>query len=177
MTAYSTSATVAFSGPGLSTTPQIWCTVAPGSFETKIILIEYGMFSIGDDYTGGNAIVGWTPRFYRYSGGVASSGTSVTPLPLRQGSAAASATSRVGSSVSITGTQALIAYPSGQGSGSGGSTNLNYQFPFDLTVTPGSVFALSTGTITLDGVPSANNISGSIRLNVYFEELRLSWPY
>lgn len=165
MTAYAASATYSDSASG--TGLDIGLTISPVSYEIRIIRFEYGLVGLNFGVSGGTATL--TPvTGIRYTTGTASGGTAITPSPLRQGSATASATSRYGT-VSSTGTQVRVAQmtpipwtdvPSGAG----------YDFPLDVTVSPGSVmmFALSsyhsTGTM-------------QIGLTAYFEELRLAWHY
>lgn len=80
--------------------------------------------------------------------------------------------------MSVSGTQVFLGETSYVGAVNVYPQGGNYTFPSDVTVTPGSVFALAIRIDTADGGdPTGATVSGSIRLKVYFEELRLSWPY
>lgn len=90
-------------------------------------------------------------------------GTAVTPVALRDGAPAPTAT--VKSAATASGTQRQLFSQITGGSTSGVATT--YQFPFDCIIAPGNVFQLSIAAF-----------SGSINngtLLIHFEELRLNW--
>jgi hypothetical protein len=96
---------------------------------------------------------------YRYSGATLSSGTTLTPQPLRDGAAASSATSKYNGSVS--GTSLLLnTILSGQ---------LPYKFDFDLLVAPGDAFYVSSTIGAVSGL-----YYNLWNLDVQFEELNLA---
>lgn len=99
-------------------------------------------------------------NIFRYTSAGLSGGSSVTPVPMRQGAPAATATAKSGASATGTGTLILT-----RGAGS-----IDYQWPFDLLISPGSglflVGAVSSGSTTVSGS------LGSVTL--YFEEPRLT---
>lgn len=49
------------------------------------------------------------------------------------------------------------------------------EFPVDITVQPGSMFVFNSGTLTDSSDSQTSNIT--MRVGIYFEELRLTWPY
>lgn len=115
---------------------------------------------------------GYFIRICRYDSGTLS-GTSVTPIPLRQGAPAASATAVSG--VTVSGTQRTIqlffigpgetlATPSSSAVYHGASAQ--FQPPLAVTISPGSVFVVN-------GQPS----DGTMATTIYFEELRLAGSY
>jgi hypothetical protein len=138
--------------------------------------IDYGIQQVGTSGTNFQSVV--RPQLWRYTGGSASGGTALTPVALRQGSAAASATSRFGSGTSVSGTGAYFANMPPLGVGNFGNISdpplATYTFPADFTVAPGSVLSFQTGTF---GAGGDGTIGGVFRIFVYFEELRLTWPY
>lgn len=177
MTTYSLSASVS----GSVTTPSGFVTtsiplifaVSPVAFEIKVRAVDYSMD--GWDKSNSNSNTRWWayPKVYRYESGSASGGSSLTAIPTRQGSAAPSATCR-GGNLSLSGTQRPLA--SAQYVTSGGGNNMNkVEFPVDITVSPGSMFVFNCGTLT----DSSDNQTSTItmRVGIYFEELRLAWPY
>lgn len=175
MTAYLSSGTVNFSAAAGVNTATIRYTLSPGSFEIRILSIEYGLQSVGT--SGTNYLAVSRPLLNRYSAGSASGGSAITPVALRQGSAAASASSRFGTGVSVSGTSVYIVNLPPISVSNYFSVSdpaaVTYQFPVDLTVAPGSVFSIEG----LVGAGGDGTISGFVRMNIYFEELRLTWPY
>jgi hypothetical protein len=176
VTTYLSTADIAFSLQPTNGSYYTTISVSPVSYEVKILTLEYSMRNSLSTTGSGPAAWGY-PQLYRYNSGTASGGSSLTPAPLRNGTAAASTTSRQGNNVSISGTQLFLGETSYVGAVNVYPQAGNYTFPADVTVSPGSVFALSIRIGAADGQSSSSTVSGSIRLKVYFEELRLSWPY
>lgn len=146
----------------------------PGSFEIRIAQILYTGEDSGD---AGGTQVG-TAYANSYSGGATGNGTttSITPGPLRQGAPAATATAKYAGSFTGSGTNTSLFFQVGGGPGSVSYANPNipeysssfavtFTPPFDLILSPGS--ALVTEAI----------FPGSVAIYIFFEELRLSWPY
>lgn len=157
MTAYSAGGF--HSGDQVSQTRQV--AVRAGEFELKIVRIEV----VPTGQLDPTAPYGLGTTMFRYSGANISGGSVVTPPALRQGGPAASATARMGT-VSTSGTSTRLGYfwtpLLVQGS---------YDFPFDLTVSVGSAFVVQTVGAGITGTMTGAQV------NVYFEELRLSWHY
>lgn len=174
MTAYVFSTTDSMSvTAGNSASSRIYA-LSPGSFEIKITQIYYSMMNIGTTENTFLPVFGYAPTVYRYSGGSASSGTSVTPIGLRASAASPSTTARWGTGVSISGTQTLMYYPLPLTGSSSNQASVTYAFPSDFIISPGSVFAFVTGNIFGTGSGGAT-ISGTVQVQLYFEELRLAW--
>lgn len=176
MTAYVAGNTESYSSSaGASAASKIFA-LAPQSFEVKIMSIEYGISQVGTSGTNFQSVV--RPAAYRYTSSSPSGGTALTPVALRQGSATASATSRFGSGTSVSGTSVYIETMPPLGVGNYGAISdpalATYSFPADFTVSPGSVFVFQTGGF---GAGGDGTIGGVFRIFVYFEELRLTWPY
>jgi hypothetical protein len=146
----------------------------PGSFEVRIAQIQY---TGADQNDAGGTLVGLCYA-YAYSGGATGSGTvtSITPEPLRQGASASTATGKYAVSFTGSGTYTPLFFQVAGGPGSTSYANPNipeysssvaatFTPPFDLILSPGS--ALIT----------QNVFGGSVATYIYFEELRLSWPY
>lgn len=165
MTSYASAAIYSDGSSGVGLT--IGMTISPVLYEIRLVRFEYGLVSLNFSSSGGLATI--SPiRALRYNTGTASGGTAVTPSPMRQGSAAASATSRFGT-VTSSGTGIDVAQmPVLPWSDSPQSQN--YDFPLDITVSPGGVVYFrmesyhSTGTM-------------QIAMTAYFEELRMAWHY
>lgn len=158
MTTYVASGVYHFSG-----TENASLCVKAGAYELKIARIEvvtYGAVEMG---FGGNLITS------RSVGASLSGGSSLTPVPMRQGSPDASATARFGA-VSVSGTTTFLSQQ-----WIANTSLVGYEFPFDLTVYPGSAAVV---TLAPNGTDSSGNpVVTSVLLTVYFEELRLSWHY
>jgi hypothetical protein len=176
MTAYVAGNTETYSSTAGTSAPAKVFALAPQSFEVKLMTIEYGIQQVGTSGTNYQSVV--RPSLWRYTSGSASGGAALTPIALRQGSAAASATSRFGSGTSVTGTGVYIATMPPLGVGNYGNIAdpalATYTFPADFTVSPGSVLSFQTGGF---GAGGDGTIGGVFRIFVYFEELRLTWPY
>lgn len=90
----------------------------------------------------------------KYTGISFSGGTAITPLAMREGAPATTATSKQGATVS--GTQALLTSQS-----IAATSSASYQFPFDMIISPGN-------GLWINGV-------NFVSVSVYFEDLRLAW--
>lgn len=154
MTAYVVSATGA--------APQI--SVMPGSLSLRVARVEVNGLAESIGSTAGD--VGYTVAVYPSS--TATGGTSFTPFPFRMGSTAATATAKVGATVS--GTSVLIHGEATQVYTTSTSipvftyVNSGYNFPFDLILTSGSTVHLHTYS---DG-GNFNSVA------LFFEELRVT---
>lgn len=110
-----------------------------------------------------------------YSGAAFSGGTTVTPLPLRGGAPATTATAK--SSMTMTGTATLITAPHvGTTQVSGTTTTgvpetLAYDFPFDYIIPTGSGIYVTNLPFNSSTSPTINSLA------IYYEELRLSWSF
>lgn len=174
MTAYVLSTTVSVSvTAGNSATPRTYA-LSPTSSEIKITQIYYSMVNIGTTDNAFLPVFGYAPTMYRYSGGSVSGGTAVTPIGLRAGAAAPATTARWGTGISISGTQTLLYYPLPITGSTSNQAAVTYSFPSDCIVSPGSVLSFETGNIFGTGSGGAT-ISGTVQVQIYFEELRLSW--
>jgi len=167
MTTYSvTNAPFAFG----NTSVTQWVGVRAGSYELKVSQIEFTGWNYNHFYVLASA--------YRYTGATLSGGTAITPAPLREGSAPATATARAGGSV--TGTQIRLSsqYTGGSGNPTPGTNppvntfGLTMNYPFDLTIAAGSAVAIGIYNYT-----TGSGASGQGSVTIYFEELRLSWHY
>lgn len=158
MTAYSVVSTV--SGAGLG-----YMAVTPVSYEIKIPQIQF----TGSWYDGVSNTQSVFTATVSYGTGITTTGgASVTPTPLRQGAVAATATAKTGiTSVSSLGNNTA------DYANVGGSVSFNYQPPFDFIVHPGSVLIVSF----LSSLAPSGGIVLDMACSVFFEELRLSWPY
>lgn len=152
------------SGSGATVT----LTVAPGTdYPVRIAKIEVGGYDFQTVSSGGyvGASVGYGSGVY--TGGVLTGGTAITPLPMRSGSPAATATARSGGSVSGTfvdiHAEEQVQYAAGAASA---ALNSTYSPAFDLILESGSTFYLSAFSGT--SVDCAA---------IYFEELRENWSY
>lgn len=178
MTAYvwSTTTTASFS-PGGSSAASISFALSPVLYEVKLLQIEYTLTNVNDTYGGAiTPTMQFAPTLYRYSTGTASSGTSATPVALRQNAPASSMTARWGTGVSVSGTQNYIASPSPMKSTPNNDIGATYTCPFDLTVQAGGVLLFTTGSIGGSGAGGYTN-SGRIQVTAYVEEYRLAWHY
>jgi hypothetical protein len=141
-------------------------TVTPVSSEIRIAQVS---FNSADGGTGsGNTI-----QCSTYLVGGTSGGTAVTPLPMRQGAPAATATSKSGATWTsitnvlsvVTGSGPTLTYTDGTTGYYTTTVSGAWQPPFDLIISPGTTL-----------YAQANGNSG-VFLFIHFEELRLSWPY
>lgn len=182
MTAYSTAASTTFSGT-ISTANStqlipVRFTVAPVAYEVRIARIDYNIS--GQTVSGGSSpSVGmWAfPKIYRYTSGSASSGSTLTPPALRQGSSVASATVRYGSATTVSGTQESFGPAPNLGYlGNTWPDTQTYEFLSDFTVAPGSVFVFDSSP-GIQANQTGVNIGGTMKVSIFFEELRLTWPY
>lgn len=107
-----------------------------------------------------------------YSGASFSGGTTVTPLAMRGGAPATTATVKI--SASMSGTATTITAVSAGSFGNTGTTTYgipgasNYSFPFDYIVPPGSAIYMGNNVV---------DTQWSSILTIYYEELRLSWSF
>lgn len=172
MTVYSISATYSQDAGTGGSSATVSIILLPGSLDVRVMQYDYTVDSWSTNVSVANP-ASWTfgNKARRNIGGTASGGTLITPTPMRQGAAAASATCRYGIATTSGGTSAFInalpdvPYP-------GGGFN-SYVWPQDLVISPGSMLVVSfpatwTGSATTTLLTSAT---------LYFEELKLSWPY
>lgn len=147
-------------------------SITPVSNEIRIAQVVFTGEDIGDNGAAfGGGIVSW------YSSGV--TGGSTTPIaPMREGASAATSTAKSGS-LTGSGTQHQVFMQAGAGSSvsySNGSATY-FDSAFSLTFTPPFDFIISPGAALLAtsnmGAPS----TAANEVFVFFEELRLSWPY
>jgi len=177
VTTYSLSASVAgsVSTPSgfVATSLPLIFSISPVSYEIKVRSVDYSMDGWGTSAPNSNTRWWAYPKVYRYASGSASGGSSLTAIATRQGSAAASSTCR-GGNLSLSGTQQPLA--SAPYVTSGGGNNIGkVEFPVDITVSPGSMFVFNSGTLTDSSDSQTSSIT--MRVSIYFEELRLAWPY
>jgi hypothetical protein len=135
-------------------------TVRAGSYEMKIARIDIG----AQDASGDGDVI--QPQISRYINSNPTGGSALTPQPLRQGAPSATATCRAGQ-LTVPGTGVILASLPDIPSGSQA-----YEPPFDCTVSPGSLIHVYIGWHLIGG----GSIITAV-VNVYFEELRLSWHY
>jgi hypothetical protein len=141
-------------------------TLTPVSYDVKIAHVG---FTSSDGGTGSGNILQCSTHLV----GGTSGGTAVTPLPMRQGALAATATSKYGTTwTSIVSTLGVVTGSGPSFSYTNGTTNFysttvsgTFQPTFDLILSPGSTLWTSVGG------------NGGVYLFIYFEELRFSWPY
>lgn len=147
-------------------------SITPVSNEIRIAQVVFtGVDNLDNNPFWGTGVVS------SYSSGV-SGGTSITCSPLRQGASAATSTAKQGG-ITGSGTQNLVYSDVGSGATTqwnngtttffNNSYSLTFQPPFDFIISPGAAL-LAVGTI---GSPSTS----TTKVFVFFEELRLSWPY
>jgi hypothetical protein len=160
MTAYAASSAAIFA---YGSTTTFTVAVYPVTYEIRVSQIVLqgfdqpasgvpgGNFQVYIAVTGPSALVG---------------GTAITPFALRGGSPPATATVKTAGTPTGPGlASAFNTYLSASG------LNYTFQTPFDLIVQPGSV----VWAYTYVSAGSGDEIGFSC--SVYFEELRLSWPY
>lgn len=147
-------------------------SITPVSNEIRIAQVVFsGIDSLDNNPFFGGGTVSW------YSSGV-SGGTAISIAPMRQGASAATSTAKTGG-ITGSGTQHQVFSQTGSGASTsfsnGTSTFFNSSFsltftpPFDFIISPGAAL-LAVGNI---GSPS----TAANEVFVFFEELRLSWPY
>lgn len=127
-------------------------TVVPSStYQVRIAKVE------ATGFVANTGTIGY--QLYVYPSNTPTGGTTNTPLAMRSGAPATTAT--VKNAPTISGTNYLVHTESVSSpvSGDGVYLNANYQFPFDLILSAGSTFVADFGGT---GV-------------VYYEELRLAW--
>jgi hypothetical protein len=174
MTAYAVSTSETNAG-----TSAISLFVSPGTYEIRIPQIVFSYQSNAFNEVEMTGTVGY------YTSGM-SGGSSVGIGPMRQGSPATTATASTGASGSGT-FYSLGTYLNGQYTNNSiGPNNAiipgvvlfagSYTFtpPFDLILSPGT--ALAT-TLTADAATGGADAGGTLDINIFFEELRLSWHY
>jgi hypothetical protein len=178
MTAYSVAVQTTFASTiANSGNVDLNFAIVPGLYEIKVSSIEYSMLNTVQTTASQYAPSAWGyPEVYRNNGGSASGGTAITPSPLRHSAAAASATSRVGTGTTVSGTPVFLTATPNFGNITF-PLSANYAFPYDVTVAPGSSFLFSIVTRVNDGGSGGATITATVRIAMYFEELRLSWPY
>lgn len=162
------------------TAPSLRIAISPQSFEIRILQVITYLNDVGGAIAGPNNVAytssaRYTPDITRYTG-TASSGTSVTPETLRDGAPTCSSLARTGTTVSISGTASIVTVLSQTYAISQARDEKLFTPPSDMTMQPGGVLVIQTGTINTFG-QSGLDVSGKPGLTVYFEELRLSWPY
>lgn len=142
----------------VSAASAVTLAVSPSSsFKVRIARIE----AVGAAAAGGSNIVSYSAILYPSS--TPTGGTTLTPIAMRNGSPAATATVKSGATVS--GTNVLIhsEFNESIGTGTAVSMNSQYTFPFDLILASGSTLLLA---------PNA-----AVSVIVYFEELRDTWSF
>lgn len=174
MTFYVMSTTESHSVTAGTTVASRIYALSPVSSEIRITQLYWAMLGVSGSDETFTPVFGYAPSVYRNTGGSASGGTTVTPTPLRSDATAASTTARWGSAVSISGTQTYVYSPLPlTGSNTTAASN-TYKFPSDFIISPGAVFSFATGGIFGTGSSGAT-INGTVQVQLYFEELRLSW--
>jgi hypothetical protein len=174
MTAYVVSASVSNTG-----TSFVSLFVSPASFEIRVAQVQYAYQANAYNEVLMTATAGY------YSSGM-SGGSTATIGPMRVGSLAATATAKSGATGSGT-FFTMGEYLTGQYvNNSIGPDNTiiqgviveggSYTFspPFDLILSPGTAFAT---TLRADAATGGDDAGGTLVIVIYFEELRLSWPY
>lgn len=146
---------------GTAATSYVNMLVTAGTYPCRIRQIEY--------FGGSNSqfqIINYVSPSY-------TGGTAITPLPMRGGAPASTATAKVNVRSIPTGTASplnvqVVGAPGAAGTTVPGSTN--YSFPFDYILPPGSaVFA--------QVLPGLVTNFWNYCINIYYEELRLSFSF
>jgi hypothetical protein len=161
---------------GASSSTQTCVSIAPVSFETRIAQV---VMSGQDGNTSGDLAPYIATCYVSYYTGGTSGGTSGTPAPLREGAPASTAVAKGGVSITGVGTAVPVYAQSASGPSltlqTGGSLpdyvssfSATFQPPFDLILSPGSALLVEV---------QFGSSAGFIDVFVFFEELRLSWPY
>jgi hypothetical protein len=154
MTAYEATTGSALSG-------TIGLSVTAATYEARIAQIVFsGGFT---DTVGGTSSVFLANV---YSGSTVSGGSAGPGFALRQGAPTGAATVRVSPTVSAFGTQ-LDA-----NAGLGGGFSYTHQSPYDFIISPGT-----TVVAEMSSSGSGSGTFTELCITIYYEELRLSWPY
>lgn len=130
------------------------------TYQIRIVKVEF--FTINN--------VNHNPVLYKISSFGMTGGTTITPTPIREGSAPSAATAKAGTTnistaaqslITVSGTASLVHEESGQ-------TQMTYQFPFDLILSPGSGFFSQVGA-----GPGSAGSGYCYFMAVYYDELHL----
>lgn len=138
-------------------------TITPGAtYQVRVARIEVS--APGVTIAGAPTVIAMKV----YPSSTPTGGTTLTPLPMRGGAPASTATVKSGASIS--GTNVVLHQEGATDSGGVGSSrdiNTTYSSPFDLILSSGSALSLS--------FDSPYGSGWTWTLVVYFEELRLAW--
>lgn len=137
--------------------------VLAGTYPVRIAQIEfYGVYAAG----GTSPATSVATSVYNCTGASFSGGTTITPVPMRGGAPASTATAKYSYS-SMSGTKSFLTIITAGGAGS--ATTSTYTFPFDYIIPPGNAIDVSAqGTLS-------SQYAWAVA--VYYEELRLAWSF
>jgi hypothetical protein len=147
--------------------PFIWVYVSPVSYEIRVaqVVATYTL-NFGDDPSG-NPLTETVQGGVNFYSSALTGGTTVTVLPLREGATSTTATSKSNQGSALPSSGVTIEEFSNAFTYVGGST-WTFQPPFDLIVSPGSsILAWFDAQVQ----------TAIVEFSIFFEELRLSWPY
>lgn len=148
-----------------ATSTQKLSVVPSSTYQIRVARVEVnGLITGGSQFMSYQVLV--------YPSNAATSGSTITPLPMRAGSPAATAVAKSNPTISGTSYQLHSEILGGSpvdalGNAVYAGMNSSYSSPFDLILSSGS-------TIVVQGVSIAAG-TAPMSVVIYFEELRLAW--
>jgi hypothetical protein len=158
MTAYAASFTVNTGTVGTAT-----LGITPGSFDVRLAQVSVAG-EVLTTASGGNYGINYAASFYPSS--VLSGGSTVTPVPLRSGAAAATTIAKSGATISGSSMVLREAYQKGGGGNAAAALNDAYTPPFDVILKAGATLWVTSSFSGSGG--------GDTTVTFYFEELHLA---